>query len=262
MLIVASMPSGRSAHAEVEKSRSLAGADFKVLGTPVEPFKGNYVVLKDVNVRAKPLTRSKRVGRLKAGRRVKAVGRVKGPWLAVRTDDNILGFVFKPILMPVIDGALSKAIKGEIVIGSGWICNYTIEFLGKTEAKDLPFEFADFEVSWRCKKNGKPLKFYTPMFLSEGPYQGTQRPVHQITVDILELESGLEEVFSTHLLWDRGKGDVLFDSVNIKKLVLVQKSEALSADNMAAAFNSALHLAASSWGQEVWSALTRKSKNR
>ena len=100
------------------------------------------------------------------------------------------------------------------------------------------------------------------MFLSEGPYQGTRRPVHQITVDILELESGLEEVFSTHLLWDREKGNVRFDSVNNKKLVLVQKSKALSADNMAAALNRALQLAASSWRQEVWSALTRKSKIR
>lgn len=256
------MASSRPALAEVKTPKNLAGADFKVLGVTVKPFKGNYVVLKDVNVRAKPLTRSKRVGRLKAGRRVKAVGRVKGPWLAVRATDNILGFVFKPILMPVIDGALSKAIKGEIIIGSGWICNYTIEYLGKTEAKDLPFEFADFEVSWQCKDNGKPLNFFTPMFLSEGPYQGTRRPVHQITVDILELESGLEEVFSTHLLWDREKGNVRFDSVNNKKLVLVQKSKALSADNMAAALNRALQLAASSWRQEVWSALTRKSKIR
>ena len=186
---------------------------------------------------------------------------MKGPWLAVRADDKTLGFVFEPILMPVIDGALDRALKGKIVIGSGRACNYTIEFLGKTEAKGLPFEFSDFEVSWQCKKKGKPLKFYTPMFLSEGPHQGTQNPVHQITIDILELESGLEEVFSTHLLWDRKKGNVRFDSVNLKKLKPVQNLEALSAENMAAAFNSALQLAASSWRQEVWSALTRKSKN-
>ena len=153
MLIVASIGFGSPARAEVEKSPNLAEVGFKVLGILVEPFDGSYVVLKDVNVRAKPLTRSKRVGRLKAGRRVKAVGRVKGPWLAVRADDNIFGFVFKPILMPVIDGALYKAIKGEVDIGRGWTCNYTIEYLGKTEAKGLPFEFADFEVSWRCKNN-------------------------------------------------------------------------------------------------------------
>ena len=255
------MALGKSAHAEMAKSQNPAEVDFKILGTSVEPFKGNYVVLKDVNVRAKPLTRSKRLGRLKAGRRVKAVGRVKGPWLAVRVDDKTLGFVFEPILMPIIDGALDKVLKGKIVFGSGRACKYTIEFLGKTEAKDLPFEFSDFEVGWRCKEKGKPLIFYTPMFLSEGPHQGTRNPVHQITIDILDLESELEEVFSTHLLWDRKKENVRFDSVNNKKLALAQKPEALSANNMAAAFNRALQLAATSWREEVWSALTKKSKN-
>ena len=262
LLAVASMVSGKLVYAQAVKTQRAAVSDFKILGIRVEPFSGVYMVLKDVNVRAKPLTGSKRVGRLKAGRRVNAVGRVKGPWLAVRTDNNVLGFIFKPILMPIIDGALSQPLKGEIALGGGRVCNYVIEFLGKTEAKNLRFEFADFEVRWRCKTSGKAKTFYTPMFLSEGPHQGTQRPVHQITIDVLDMESGLEEVFSTHLLWDRDEGEVRFDSVSNKKFLSPEKLVARPVNNMAAALNGALHLAASSWTRDVWSTLVRTSNNR
>ena len=243
--MVASIAFANSLYAEAGNSPRNAGTDFKILGTLVKPHSGIYVVLSDVNVRAKPLTRSKRLGRLKAGSRVNAVGRV-----------------YRPILMPVIEGALSEPLKGKIVVGSGRDCNYKIQFLGKTEAKGLRFEFADFEVQWVCKKNGQSTKFNTPMFLSEGPHKGTQKPVHQITIDILELESGLEEVFSTHFLWDRGKGKVFFDTVNINKFIRDEKLEARPADDMTAAFNGALYLAASSWKKEVWSSLIRKTKNR
>ncbi|MBM08650.1 MAG: hypothetical protein CMF69_03615 [Magnetovibrio sp.] len=237
-------------------------ADLKFLGISVKPYRGSYIVLKDVNVRAKPLTKSRRLGRLKSGIRVEATGRVKGPWLLVRTSGGMKGFVFEPILMPVIDGTLAKPIKGDIAIDDGRSCDYTIEFLGKTQAKGLSFEFADFEISWRCKKGGKIIEFNTPMFLSEGPHQGTRKPVHQITIDIMEHESGLEEVFSTHLLWDREKGDVQFDSVNIKKYIFTRKLESRAADSIATAFNSAVYLSASSWASGVWSALGKKSKKR
>ena len=71
---------------------------------------------------------AKRLGRLKAGIRVEAIGRVKGPWLLVRTNGDIKGFVFEPILMPVIDGTLTKPIKGDIANDDGRSCDYTIEF--------------------------------------------------------------------------------------------------------------------------------------
>jgi hypothetical protein len=100
------------------------------------------------------------------------------------------------------------------------------------------------------------------MFITEGPYQGRQKPVHQITVDILELEGGLEEVFSTHLLWDRSKGEISFDSVNIKKFAHAQPPKAKAASNVSQALRIALELVTSAWASGVWQALAKKSENR
>lgn len=231
---------------------------LEILGQPVEPHDGSYLVLKDANVRAKPLTKSKRVGRLEAGSRVNAVGRVKGPWLAVARDGKPLGFVYGPILMPVVDGALGRPIEGDMAIDGLGDCSYRIEHLGKTPAEGQRFEFSDYGVDWRCRrKGGKTLAFHSPMFLTEGPYQGTRTPVHQITVDLMELAGSLEEVFSTHVLWDRQAGTVKFDSLSVKKFGRAKTPEPLAADSVDAALRAALRLVSATWSDSVWAALAK-----
>jgi hypothetical protein len=235
--------------------------ELLVLGVPVEPVEGVYLVLKDVNVRAEPETNSKRVNKLEAGTKVKAVGRVKGPWLAVRRDGKVLGFVYEPILMPMIDGTLAEPVGGTVAVHGVGQCVYAIEFVGKSEAGDQRFEFADYGVDWRCRPSGdtkKDLIFHTPMFLSEGPYQGTRKAVHQITVDVLELAGSLEEVFSTHLLWDRNKGEVMFDSTTIKKFAHAKPPDAQKAEVLSDALKSAVETAAHVWTESVWTALAKK----
>ncbi len=250
------------------------GADelggLKVLGVAVEPADGEYLVLKDVNVRAEPETRSKRVAKLRGGDRVVAVGRVKGPWLAVRSGTKVLGFVFEPILMPLIDGTLNEPIAGETTVAGVGRCAFSIEFVGKSEAGLQRFEFADYGVEWRCRPDGagneadsKPaLAFHTPMFLSEGPYQGTKSPVHQITVDVLELAGSLEEVFSTHLLWDRRAGKLAFDSATIKKFVHASPPAPQPAKTLPDALKKAVEIAALAWTDLVWAALAKKPQSR
>ena len=245
---------------DTEKSK--IGKATKVLGVVVKPHAGTYLVLKDANVRAKPETRSKRVGRLKAGKKVEAVGRVKGPWLAVQSKDKVLGFVYGPILMPLIDGALAAPIKGRLIVAAVADCRYTLEFLGKSKGEEQRFSFADYEVEWRCKRGGNPLLFNTPVFLTEGPYQGTQKPVHQITIDLLELEGGLEEVFSVHTLWDRAKRQLRFDQVSIKKFARAKPPPAASAGNLSDALKRALAMALTTWAPSVWAALAKKPETR
>jgi len=224
-------------------------------GVKVEPHSGTYLVLKDANVRAKPETRSKKVGRLDAGERIEARGRVKGPWLLVESDAKTLGFVYGPILMPVIDGTLADPLKGATADGE---CNYVLEFLGKTGADHQRFEFADYSAEWRCERDGAPFRFHTPMFLTEGPHQGTENPVHQITVDLLDLVGGLEEVFSVHLLWDRDKKSLRYDSTTVKKFVHAAAPEPVPADDLSAALTAALRLAADVWTPAVWTALAKR----
>ncbi|MBT6095908.1 MAG: SH3 domain-containing protein [Rhodospirillaceae bacterium] len=228
----------------------------QVLGVDVEPHAGTYLVLKDANVRARPETRSKRVGRLKAGEQVEAMGRVKGPWIAVRVGDKPLGFVYGPIMMPLVDGTLSGPLKGTTANGT---CQYTLEFLGKTGGDKQRFEFADYGVEWSCTREEAKLAFHTPLFLTEGPHQGTQKPVHQITVDLLDLEGGLEEVFSVHFLWDRDKNQVRYDSATIKKFAHAASPKPAEAKNLAAALKAALHLVPMVWTPSVWNALAKKN---
>ncbi len=241
------------------------GGGLKVLGVKVEPIDGQYLVLKDVNVRAKPENGAKRVGRLSSGDKVEAVGRVKGPWLAVRAQGKMLGFVYAGILMPLIDGGLSDPVSGEVNVAVMGSCGYSIEFIGKSEAEPQRFEFADYGVEWRCKKTGAgaaEISFHTPMFLSEGPFQGTRSPVHQITVDVLELSGSLEEVFSTHLLWDRDAGVLKFDSATVKKFVRTKPPEPQSAKSLAGALKKAVETAAAVWTDAVWAALAKTPESR
>ena len=234
--------------------------DFR--GTQVIPHTGVYLVLTDVNVRAKPMTKSKRVGRLKKGVRVDAVGRMKGPWLAVRGAGKLAGFVYTPTLMPLIDGLLSDPIKGTVGVGEAGTCAYVIEFLGKTKAENQRFEFADYGVEWDCRREGKRLRFHTPMFLTEGPHQGTQKPVHQITVDLLELEGGLEQIFSIHLLWDRIKTELKFDSVTMKKFARTKRPKPETAGKLRDALTGAVHMVTRVWNPAVWAAIAKKPENR
>jgi len=240
------------------------------LGIPVKPVKGVYLVLKDVNVRAKPATRGRRLGRVEKGTRVEAVGRgLKGPWLAIRsipdsatkTGGKDLGFVYEPIMMPIIDGTLNKDLTGRLPVGRGPGCGYVISFEDKSEALGMLFKFADYSVQWTCTSGGRDVRFATPMFITEGPHVGTRNPIHQITVDIPNLENGHgpEDVFSTHMLWDRGKGRVRFDSANIEKLVRIKtkaktKPEA-TATELPAALRAALQLAHDVWTGAVWRVL-------
>lgn len=231
-------------------------------GVSVIPHTGVYLVLTDVNVRAKPMTKSKRVGRLKKGERIDAVGRIKGPWLAVRGSGELSGFVYSPTLMPLIDGLLSEPIKGAVGVGAAGACMYVIEFLGKTKAVTQRFEFADYDVLWDCRRVGKRLKFRTPMFLTEGPHQGTQKPVHQITIDLLELEGGVEQIFSTHLLWDRLENQLKYDSVTMKKFIRAKAPKPATADDLRSALIGAVEMATRAWNPAVWAAIAKKPENR
>ncbi|MAH85009.1 MAG: hypothetical protein CBB68_12245 [Rhodospirillaceae bacterium TMED8] len=233
-----------------------------ILGVTVSPLNRRYLVLKDANVRALPKTASKRVMGLKAGDHVFGVGRVKGPWIAVRKDKTPIGFVYQPILMPIIDGALANPIKGSVAIADKR-CKFKIIYRGKTGAKTQKFEFADYEVYWVCanpvaSSQKKELGFCTPMFFTEGPHQGTVEAEHQITVDLLELGSDLEDVFSTHLLWNWEQGQVKFDAGSVPNFVKKKVPKSRKAMTLHDALVEAASMAARSWTKEAWLALNQK----
>jgi len=230
------------------------------LKTKVTPLSGTYLVLKDANVRIRPATKGRRIGRRGKGDKVTVVGRAKGPWLAIRGDDGKdIGFIYQSTLMPVIDGTLEKPLSGTVRGGGDTTCRYEIHFDGKSPAQGQAFEFADYEVRWRCTIGGKEAQFHTPMFLTEGPYRGRTKRIHQITIDILDLTVSLEDVLSTNTLWDRNKGTISFDSVTVKQFSRNPTRDSEAAANLAEALNGAVQIASSAWNTPLWRALAEKS---
>ena len=241
------------------KKAPVDGVPF--LETTVKPLNGTYLVMKPANVRARPLTKGKRIGRLDAGDQVRVIGRAKGPWLAVQGDDGQdLGFVYELTLMPVVDGALDEDVSGELR-NAGRVCQYKIHFDSKSPAQGQPFEFADYEVRWQCAAGVDKGTFTTPMFLTEGPYQGTRKPTHQITVDILELNAGVEEVFSTHVLWDRETNRVTFDSVSVKRFGRAPATASMPATDVPSALQATLMIVHGAWNTGVWRELMSRGAN-
>ena len=210
----------------------------------------------DVNVRARPKTKSKRVGGFKAGSRIKVVAR-SGGWVAVREKGKDLGFVFDKVLMPLIDGALFKDIVGQVSVKGGVNCEYIIHFEGKSPVEGQLFEFADYDVQWDCLLGKRKIRFRSPMFITEAPFQLGQKRVYQISIDVLDLEGGYEEIFSTVFLYDQDKARIVFDGVSIEKFGKPPQKKEAPAATVPEALTGAVRIAVSAWNKAAWSDLIK-----
>ena len=222
------------------------------LGVKTTPHKGEYVVLKDVNVRAKPKTKSKKIGSLKAGRRVQVVAKAPGAWMAVREGTKDLGFVYALMLMPLIDGALAEDLTGKASVKGGADCDYRIRFDGKSPVEGQLFEIADYDVMWDCRVGKRKVRFRTPMFITEAPYQLGSKRIYQINVDVLDLYGGYDDILSTIVLYDKDKDRVTFDGVSIKKYGKTPKEKTVKAGNVSEALTGAVKIALSAWNKSTW----------
>ena len=163
--------------------------------------------------------------------------------------------------MPIINGALETPLFGKLFLTNGVSCSYRIQFDGKSAAEDQVFEFADYQIKWQCVLGKSTLAFKTPMFLTEGPFRGTSKRLHQITIDILGLAGNMESVLSTHILWDREQAQVKFDSVTIKQFVRPSKVKAIRANNVTEALHGSIKIAAKAWNGPLWDAIIRTHQN-
>ena len=227
------------------------------MGVKVKPLHGQYLVLKDVNIRARPKTKSKKVGSFKAGKRIDVVARAAGAWVAVREGGKDLGFVYDQILLPLIDGTLKKALEGKTSVKGGASCQYRIRFEGKSQVEGQVFEIADYDVFWDCLDGKRKVKFRTPMFITEAPYQlGTKR-IFQISIDVLDIEGGYDDIFSTTLLYDKDKNRVAFDSVSIKKFGQTPATKEISAKTVPQALRAAVIITLATWNKSAWKDLIK-----
>lgn len=236
-----------------QSASSKSGDMFK--GFELKPLSGQYMAMKDANVRAEPETKSKKIGSVGKGSRVEAVGKAKGAWLAVKQDGRDLGFVYELILVPLIDGALEKDIEGTVAAADGASCRYVVHFEGKSPVADESFEISDYTITFRCESKGKKFEFAAYMFITEAPYQLSQKPEFQITIDLREVGDSFEESFSTNMMYRRGDGKVVFDSVNQADFQAKTKNPQEDADDVTDALAAAVKIAARAWNAKVWRAV-------
>jgi hypothetical protein len=230
---------------------------FEFMGVEVKRHVQDYIVTTDVNIRSKPKTASKRVGKLKKLERVRAVGHAKGAWVAIRKNDEDLGFVYKPTLIAVIDGALNDSIQGAVSKDGSPDCQYVISYQGKSEAEGQMFEIADYDVRWRCKVGGQETEFFTPMFMTEGSYKKSKSPIYQITVDIVDPEGDLEEVVSTTVFYDREKALIRYDGISVKRFESRPKVSEVAAKSLPGAIKMSVEMAYQAWSEPLWKVILK-----
>ncbi len=234
------------------------------MGVTVKPHKGTYLVLRDVNIRARPETKSKKLGSLKRGKKVNVVARAGSAWLAVRGQSKgkikDLGFVFDQVMMPLIDGSLSKELKARVKTGGGVDCAYTIKFVGRSPIEGQIFQIADYDVFWDCLVAKEKVKFRTPMFMTEAPYQMGQKRIFQISVDVLDIDNDYDDIFSSVVLYEQDKNRVLFDSVSIEKFGQTPSPAKVGAKTVPEALIGAAKISALSWKNTVWQAVGKDAR--
>ena len=229
------------------------------MGVKVKPLQGQFLVLRDVNIRARPKTKSKKIGSFKAGKRIDVVARAAGAWVAVREGGKDIGFVYDQVLLPLIDGTLEKDLEGKVSVKGGASCQYRIRFEGKSQVEGQVFEIADYDVYWDCLDGKRKVKFRTPMFITEAPYQlGTKR-IFQISIDVLDIEGGYDDIFSTTLLYDKDKNRVVFDSVSIKKFGRIPATKEIPAKTVPQALRAAFTITLATWNKSAWRDLIKNT---
>jgi len=224
-------------------------------GEPIEPFDGLYVVKTDVKIRAAPNTRSKRLGVLEEGLKVRAFGRAKGPWLAVKQDDEEIGFVYSPVLYRLFEGALDDEVRGQVALEGARTCDYIIRYTGTSPVDGEFFETSDYEVGWRCAQNDQTFEFESFLFVTEALIKKRRKSLYEVTLDIWEIQRGYEEVFSTTVKYDPNEALATFHSISIDKFSSGIVPDERTVTTVPDMLSAAVEMIVSSWNEEAWTVL-------
>ena len=226
-----------------------------------------YLVLRDVNVRKKPINKSAVVGRLIKNKRINSIGKVKGTrWIAVRRDGKNIGFVYGKALIPIIDGKLLKPISSTIIGRKDsniklWPCNYKIKFIGKVKVEKSLQVTSDYNLEMECNYRKKKIKINATMFLTELPYLKKMVPIFQINVDLYDIPIGTEDMLSTTVLYHALENKIVFDGINKEQLKSEEQILKKEVADLSEALKGSVAMAHQSWGPIVWSELARTKNN-
>jgi hypothetical protein len=90
------------------------------------------------------------------------------------------------------------------------------------------------------------------MFMSEVPFNLTREPVFQISVDLMEVENGYDEIFSTIFDYRLKDEKVVFVGISLKALAKIPKEKERPANSVTEALKAAVEIAPGTWGEEAW----------
>ena len=248
-------------------SPSILHAADPFKGVKLLPTAATYLVLKDVNIRAKPKNKSARLGRFRKFERIEAVGKAsRTKWIAVKKGGRNLGFVYSTALVPVIDGKLANPIVSSINGKRKNIrklppCSYQVKFVGKFKIEKSLQITSDYSLDLKCNYNNKTIKIHGTMFLTELPYLGNKEPVYQINVDLFNIPKGEEDMFSSTILYHALQDKISFAGVNKEALKSKDKILPKEALNLIVALKGAVVMAHRRWGPIVWTELEKIQMN-
>ncbi len=232
-----------------------------VMDHEIVPMVGLFEVTKDVNVRAGPGTDFKRLSGLKAGERVRAIGKPKGAsFIAVSQDGETLGFVYSPVLVPVVDGTLSEQFFGSYMSEDkkdGVACDYRFRFEGKVEVQGESFETSDYEIRFRCASPSGARIFYAHMFLTEAPVK-TKKGLHLIGLDVRSIGDGMDEFLSTRFHYHPKSGEMSFEGHSLPRFAVPPEVQEFQTATIRDALTQALDASIASWTDAAWEQLLQK----
>ena len=215
----------------------------------------DMLVTNDVNVRSKPSTKGEKVGRFDKGERIRAVGRVNKEWVAIQQDGKDLGFVYAPVLIPLIDGALDEPLRGMTMGPDRSPCEYIIRYEGREEIVGRqPMSIANYEIGWRCrlKNQREKVTIIGYMFITESPYDGRKLPKYQISVDLPGYADEPDQIFSTSMIYDADQGKIVYDGLSLPKLGKRPDEAEKTAPEVTRALTRAMELAPQTWSDTFW----------
>jgi hypothetical protein len=229
------------------------------LGEALSGSDGTYLVLKDVNVRSKPLTKSKRVGRFRKGARIQSPGKAKGTqWIAVRQDGKELGFIYGTALAPVLDGKLKKDLTGSLASAGKPACKYVIAFAQRNEIEGEQQIISDYDVTLNCTYKNQPVELFASMFFTELPYLDLKKDLFQINVDVLGVSEAEDDSLSIISIYQPSKAEIRYEGASDPGLAATEKPAPIKANDVPGALRGALAFAYKTWKDSVWQDLSEQ----
>ena len=213
---------------------------------------GHFLALRELNIRSKPMTKSKRLGRIKKGERVEVLGRVgRTQWFIIKQDGKAKGFVYRKLLAPILDGSISESLTGKLGYGTFPLCTYILKFKKKESINNSLQVISNYLVNFSCQDGKKIFSFEVDMFLTELAYRYKKNYIFQVNLDIPNVLDKTGERISITNLYHIKEG--VLEPLSHSNPIISSKNQKISKYNsVEKVLRSAIVNSYMKWGHDTW----------